>query len=95
MQGPVATPVVVEDERLGLELLVNVVGEEILNTGILGKRNVRSQIEEKSTVVTERCSMAAMVAVLIVHHRGDALSVEPVRGTEPAHPSSQYDYVWH
>src|SRR6266852_3591545 len=52
-------------------------------------------VEEEPAVVSERCGVTAMVGVLVIHHRGDALAVEPMGSAEPGHAGSHYDDVWH
>ena len=95
MPGPVAAPVVVQVDLHGLVLLVDAVGEEVLDAGILGEGNVRADVEQEAAVVAERRRVSAMVAVLVVNHRRDALGMEPVRGAEAGHSASQDDDVWH
>src|SRR5215831_3962299 len=78
-----------------LILLINTVGEEILNAGILGKGNVRADVKQEVALTAERRRVPAMVRVLVVHDGRDALGVEPVRGTEPGHSASYDDDAWH
>src|SRR5580700_10965955 len=64
VQGPVAFPIVIQTDLNGLILLINAVGKEILNSGILGKGNVRADVKEKSALETKRSRMTAVVAIL-------------------------------
>ena len=50
MFRPVATPVVIQVDTQGFVLLVDVIGEQLLNTRVFGKRDVRAQIEKKAAL---------------------------------------------
>src|SRR6267378_5349405 len=94
MQRPVPAPVVIQIDLDRLKPLLDTVSEQLLNARILGKRNVRPHVEQKSRLITKRRRMTAIVGILVVHHRSDALAVQPMRGAESSHPGSQYDDVW-
>src|SRR5512138_3897593 len=95
MPRPIATPVVVEVDLHCLVLLIDTVGEEVLDALILGERNVWADVEEKAAIVAERRRMTAMVGVLVIHDGGDALGTEPIGGTESGHSASEDDDVGH
>ena len=92
---PVASPVVVQVDLHRLVLLIDTLGEEVLNARIFGKGNVWADVEEEPAVVPERRGVPAMVGILVVHYGRDALGLEPVCGTEPSHPASEDNNVWH
>lgn len=52
--GPVATPIVVQVDLHGFVLLIDAVRKQVLNTGVLGERDMRSQIECETRVITDR-----------------------------------------
>src|SRR5262245_41552249 len=95
MPGPVATPIVVQVDLHSLIPLIDAIGEKVLDTGIFGKGNVRTLVKDEVGVVAERCRVAAIVTVPVVHYGRDARTVQSVSGTEPSHPSSKDDNVWH
>jgi hypothetical protein len=95
MGDPVATPVVVELDLDRLVLLVDVAGEEVLDAGVLGERDVGAQIEQEALRIAERRGVAAVVGVLVVEGRPDALGVQPIGGAEAGHPGSKDDEVRH
>ena len=94
MQRPVATPIIIQVDLHSLVLLINALGEKLLNAGILGKRNVGAHVEQEPGFVAEGGGVAAIIAVFVVHHRRDALGMQPVSRTESGHPGSQHDDVW-
>src|SRR5712671_410516 len=55
---------------------------------------MRTHIEQKTSLITKRRRVTAIISVLVIHHRSDALAVQPMSGSEPSHPGSQYDDVW-
>src|SRR6266478_9828495 len=94
MLGPVPAPVIIQADLYCLKLLVNTFGEEFLNAGIFGEGDMWTNVKEKSALETEGCRVTAVIRVLVVHYRGDALGVEAVSCTEPGHSGSQDDDVW-
>ena len=94
MLWPVPTPVVIQVDLNCLVLLVNTVGEEILDAGILRKGNMRAVVKQETAVEPERRRVAAVVMILVVHDGVMPSVRKPVSGTEPGHSASQDSDIW-
>src|SRR5882757_9489615 len=94
VQWPMALPVVRQLDLYGFIALIHTVCIQVLNTGILGKGDVRSYVEDEACFILNRCGMAAVIAILVVHRWRDAFGMQPVRGPKPSHSRAKDDDVW-
>jgi hypothetical protein len=50
---------------------------------------MRADVEQEAVIGAERGGVAAEVGVLVVHHRRQAVGVQPMRGAESGHAGSK------
>ena len=65
--------------------------QEVLDPGILGEGDVRTQVKQEALLVPERRGMPAVVGILVVDVSLDSIGPEAVRGAGAGHSATQYD----
>src|SRR5579859_219965 len=95
MQRPVAAPVVVQVDLDSFVFLIHAFREQVLNSRILGKRDMRADVKQKSLFGTKGRRMAAVVIIFVIHRGRNALGMQPVSRTEARHSGPQNDDVCH
>ena len=66
-------PVIIKVDLQRLVTTADALSQEFLYASVLGKRDVGANIKKKSTLISKRHGVAAVVAVLVVHDRSDPL----------------------
>src|SRR5215467_13783967 len=94
MLRPMAAPIIIRIQLHGFIHLVDAVGKQVLDTSVLGKGDMRTLIEDEAGVL-EGGRVAAVISVLVIHHRRNGLGVKPERRSKSRHSASQNDNVWH
>src|SRR6185295_4424171 len=89
---PVPAPMIVDVRRQRLELTADVLREQVLHALVGGERDVRTFVEQPAARESVRRSVAAVVTVLVVHHRGRAVFEQPLRGAAARHAGSENRY---
>ena len=89
MSQPIPLPIVVYTVLDGFVLAVNVVCQQALDSLVLGKGDVRTEIKRESRGQKEGCGVTAILLVLIVERDLCIHAGQPVGRTETSHTRSQ------
>ena len=95
MRCPVATPVIVENDTLRHVILINAVGEELLNSLILGEGDVRATVEDEAAVEQDGGRMASGIPAGVEDGGGYPRRMKAVSCTEAPHAATDHDDVLH
>jgi len=95
VRQPEATPVVIERYLKGLILLIDVLGEQVLDSSVFCKRDVRTLIEQEVVLVSKRSRMPTVVRVLVIHNGPNIFTVEMTGGPESRHTRPENNDILH
>ena len=88
---PTAFPVVVDAVPDSFILLIDALGQQVLNPFVIREGDVRSLVESKPAAEFPGCRVPSMIRMFFVEGRTYSLVVEPVCSPESGHPRTQ-DY---
>src|SRR3981189_2443069 len=94
MQWPMALPVICQLDLDGFIALIHAIRVQVLNARIFCKGDVRPYIEDEAGLILDRCGMATVIAILVIHRRRDAFSMQPVRSPKPSHSRAEDNDIW-